>query len=115
MRTPAVLLALICCVCGLLVGCWSSGSAKTRAAHHLLGEMGWLEGQAMRDVVDRFNQREQAKADENQSYVPIYVDMVQVSRLDQKLLVAVAGGNPPDVAGAWTWLVYSYSEKGATH
>ena len=52
------------------------------------------EGRQMRSIVDDFNRtvgREKA----------IYVRMVSISGIDQKTLVAVAAGVPPDVSGMW--------------
>jgi len=50
-----------------------------------------FEGEAARAVVDAFNARQDR----------IFVDLLTVSRVDQKMLLATAGGNPPDVAGLW--------------
>ncbi|HEY3283282.1 MAG TPA: ABC transporter substrate-binding protein [Armatimonadota bacterium] len=62
-----------------------------------------FEGDAMRAVVDAFN-RSQDK---------ITVDMLTVSQVDQKLLLATAGGVPPDVAGLWSYNVNVFADKGA--
>ncbi|QDU70909.1 ABC transporter substrate-binding protein [Mucisphaera calidilacus] len=62
-----------------------------------------FEGEAMRRVVDDFN----ASQDR------IFVKMLTVSQIDQKLMLATAGGNPPDVAGGWSYLSPSYAEKNA--
>lgn len=62
-----------------------------------------FEADAMRAVVDDFN----ASQDE------VFVKMLSVSGVDQKLLLATAGGNPPDVAGLWTHTVNVFAEKGA--
>ena len=72
-----------------------------------------FEGAAAQATVDAFNAVERRRAAREPDYRPIEVEMVTVSSLHQKLLVAIAGGDPPAVAGGWTWLVYSYSEKGA--
>lgn len=62
-----------------------------------------FEAEAMRAVVDDFN----ASQDR------IFVKMMSVSEIDQKLLLATAGNNPPDVAGLWTRSVPVFAEKGA--
>jgi multiple sugar transport system substrate-binding protein len=62
-----------------------------------------FEAEAMRAVVDDFN----ASQDR------IFVRMMPVSGVDQKLLLSTAGGNPPDVAGVWTRTVPVFAEKGA--
>lgn len=54
-----------------------------------------FEGEACRAVVDAFNARQDR----------IWVDLLAVSRVDQKMLLATAGGNPPDVAGLWDFNV----------
>lgn len=62
-----------------------------------------FEKEAMQEIVDDFN----ASQDD------VWVNYLSVGQLDQKLLLATAGGNPPDVAGLWAWRLYSYAETGA--
>ncbi len=62
-----------------------------------------FEGDAMRAVVDDFN------ASQNE----VFVRMLSTSQIDQKLMLATAGGNPPDVAGLNSIQVSSFAEKGA--
>src|SRR3954464_14473074 len=62
-----------------------------------------FEGDAMRAVVDAFN-RKQSR---------VFVDVLTVSQVDQKMLLATAGGNPPDVAGLWARNVNSFAVKKA--
>jgi ABC-type glycerol-3-phosphate transport system substrate-binding protein len=62
-----------------------------------------FEGDAMQAVVDDFN----ASQDR------IFVKMLTVSLVDQKVMLATAGGNPPDVVGLWSYNVSTYAEKGA--
>ena len=62
-----------------------------------------FEAEAMRAVVDDFNASQHR----------IFVKMLSVSGVDQKLLLSTAGGNPPDVAGVWTHTISAFSEKGA--
>ena len=68
-----------------------------------------FEADAMQAVVDLFNSRKFRNKDGK----VIRVEMSAVSEIDRRLLTAAAGGNPPDVAGVWMWLVTAYAEKGA--
>lgn len=61
------------------------------------------EEQGMRRMVRAFNE----------SQGRIHVDYLSVSQIDQKLLLATAGGNPPDVAGIWDYSVVVYAEHRA--
>lgn len=62
-----------------------------------------FEGRAMQAVVDDFNQSQNR----------IFVEVLTVSEIDQKMLLATAGGHPPDVAGLYGGSVQTYAEKGA--
>lgn len=62
-----------------------------------------FEKDAMGAVVDKYN----ASQDK------VFVRYVSQSQIDRKLLLATAGGNPPDVAGFWSHTVVAYAEKGA--
>lgn len=62
-----------------------------------------FEADAMQAVVDDFN------ASQNR----LFVKLLPVSQIDHKLMLATAGGNPPDVAGLWSHTVNVYAEKGA--
>lgn len=62
-----------------------------------------FEGKAMRDVVDSFN----ASQDR------VWVDLLTVSQIDQKVLVAAAGGIPPDIAGLFGPNVPVYADDHA--
>ena len=62
-----------------------------------------FEGEAMQAVVDDFN----AAQDK------IFVEKLTVSEIDRKMMLATAGGDPPDVVGLWSFNVNVYSEKGA--
>jgi multiple sugar transport system substrate-binding protein len=61
------------------------------------------EGRAMQRVVDEFN------ASQNR----IFVRYLVTAGIDQKTLIAVAGGDPPDVVGLWNYNVPLYAETGA--
>src|SRR5690348_5212894 len=60
-----------------------------------------FEEEAMRKVVDTFNARQSR----------IHVDMLSVSQVNQKMLLATAGGNPPDVAGVWDFDVVVFADN----
>ena len=61
------------------------------------------EREGMQAVVDDFNASQEK----------IFVEMTAVSALDQKTLIATAGGNPPDIAGLWDVNIVPYAEKNA--
>jgi len=62
-----------------------------------------FEADAMKAAVDRYN----ASQDK------VFVNFLSISQMDRKLLLAAAGGNPPDVAGFWSHRMVVYAEKGA--
>jgi ABC-type glycerol-3-phosphate transport system substrate-binding protein len=62
-----------------------------------------FEADAMRDVV----------ADFNASQSRIHVNYSSISQIDHKLMLATAGGVPPDVAGIYSWMIPTYSENNA--
>lgn len=61
------------------------------------------EGQAMRRLVDRFN--------ESQS--EIFVRYLSIGAIDQKAMIAIAGGSPPDIVGLWSFNIPAFAEAGA--
>jgi ABC-type glycerol-3-phosphate transport system substrate-binding protein len=62
-----------------------------------------FEGDAMRAVVEAFNRRQSR----------IHVKLLTVSGIENKTLMAVAGGNPPDVAGLYGPNVAQYADDRA--
>lgn len=97
-----LLLALAC----VAPGCDRAGDERTpdgRLVIHYWEKWTGFEGQAVQAVVDDFN----ASQDR------LFVKRLTVSQIDQKLLLATAGGNPPDVAGLWSHSVNVFAEKGA--
>lgn len=61
------------------------------------------ESAAMQAVVDEFNAAQER----------VWVDFVSMAQIDRKLLVATAGGNPPDLAGIWQPNVASFADRDA--
>jgi multiple sugar transport system substrate-binding protein len=66
-----------------------------------------FEGEAMRRVVEGFNEKPERAQDH------IVVRQVTVSNIDRKGLVAIAGGNPPDILGLWSSNVAAFADQGA--
>lgn len=62
-----------------------------------------FEREAMAGVVDDFNN----------SQDKIFVRFLSVSRIDQKMMLATAGGVPPDIVGLWAINLPSYAENNA--
>lgn len=63
-----------------------------------------FEGKACAKMVAAFNEEYKGR---------IYVDHVTTSQIERKLLVAIAGGAPPDVAGLYAFAVCSYADRNA--
>jgi len=105
---------LVLSLCAVQVGCGGGADEATGPRRITYWEK-WtgFEGEAMGRVVEAFNANQRDKAAADPSYRPIEVEMVTVARVDQKLLVAIAGDNPPDVAGVWVETVYPFADKGA--
>lgn len=109
-------LAFAVCALALLgAACGSAKSSERGGVRRVVYWEKWtdFEGEAMGRVVEAFNARERARAQAEPAYRPIEVEMVVVSRIEQKLLIACAGGNPPDVAGIYSAMTAAYADKGA--
>ncbi len=99
-------IAWLCVAIAFLIGCGEQQADRTpdgRVIVYYWEKWTGFEADAMRAVVDDFN----ASQDD------VFVKMLSVSGVDQKLLLAAAGGNPPDVAGVWTHTISVFAEKGA--
>lgn len=96
----AVLCILSLCGCGRQA---TGMTADGRVIIHYWEKWTGFEGDAMEAVVDDFNHSQNR----------IFVEKLTVSSIDRKLMLAAAGGNPPDVAGLWSHTVPDFSEKGA--
>ncbi|WP_432798452.1 ABC transporter substrate-binding protein [Poriferisphaera sp. WC338] len=95
----------LCCLAIFVSGC-SSENDRTedgRVIVHYWEKWTSFQADAMQQVVDDFN----ASQDR------IFVKMLSVSSIDQKLMLATAGGNPPDVAGVWSHTINVFAENGA--
>lgn len=64
------------------------------------------EGRQMQQIVEDFN-----KTVGREKH--IYVEYMSIANVDQKTLVAIAAGVPPDVAGLWDQQVAQYAALGA--
>ncbi len=85
-------------------GCERSASPeKDRVVIEYWEKWTGFEADAIRTVVDDFN----ASQDR------IYVNYSSVSQIDHKLMLATAGGVPPDVAGVYARMLPVYSENKA--
>ncbi|MEK6701602.1 MAG: extracellular solute-binding protein [Planctomycetota bacterium] len=60
------------------------------------------EGRAMQGVIDRFND----------SQSRIFVRYLVTAGVDQKAMIAISGGNPPDVVGLYNYNVPGFAETG---
>ncbi|HEY0465802.1 MAG TPA: ABC transporter substrate-binding protein [Polyangiaceae bacterium] len=109
----ALLAAVAVFVPAATFGC-STSSTKQSPRHITYWEK-WtgFEGEAMDAVIDDFNESEVAHAKADPSYAPIEVEKVTISKIEQKLLIAIAGGNPPDLAGQYSFAVAAYADHGA--
>jgi multiple sugar transport system substrate-binding protein len=112
---PMRLASALCALALFSSACIDGHSEKTAGVRRLVYWEKWtdFEGEAMARVVDGFNAKERARAKAEPSYRRIEVEVVTISSIEQKLLIASAGGNPPDVAGVYSFMIPSYADKGA--
>ena len=99
-------LALATLVAGALAlgGCGRSGTPDDqRVVIRYWEKWTGAEGEAMRAVVDDFNRGQNR----------IFVEYSTVSQLERKLMLAISGGVPPDVAGIYSNQVAVYAESNA--
>lgn len=62
-----------------------------------------FEGEAIKLVVKRFNERQDR----------LFVKLLTVSEIENKVKVATAGGNPPDITGLYNFNVAPFADQGA--
>ncbi len=79
----------------------SAESGKTVV--HYWEKWSGFELAPMQEIVDEFN----ASQDR------IEVKITSVGDMEQKLMLAIAGGNPPDLAGLWSHSINVFADKGA--
>jgi multiple sugar transport system substrate-binding protein len=109
------LASALCALALLSSACSDRHSESKTDVRHVVYWEKWtdFEGEAMSRVVDGFNAKEREHAKSEPGYRPIEVEMVTISSIEQKLLIACAGGNPPDLAGFYSDMTASYADKGA--
>ena len=101
-----IVLLFLMTFAGCLGGCGSGDETHTDDGRLIVNYWEhWtgFEKEAMQAVVDDFN----ASQDR------LFVKMLPVSQLEQKIILATAGGRPPDVVGLWARNLASFGEKGA--
>jgi multiple sugar transport system substrate-binding protein len=105
MQAPRRPLRAIALALGVALGAMASAAEPGEGRVVITYWEKWtnFEEEAMRGVVDRYNASQER----------IFVRFVSTSQLDRKLLLATAGGNPPDLAGFWSHTVVNYADKGA--
>ena len=90
-----------------LCSCGHNADARTedgRVIVHYWEKWTGFEDDAMQSVVDDFN------ASQNRILVK---KLTGIGEVERKLMLATAGGDPPDVAGVWPATIPGFSEKGA--
>ena len=65
-----------------------------------------VERETMESLVDEFNST--VGKEKN-----IWVEYCSIGNIDQRTLIATAGGDPPDVAGLYDWIVPQFASQGA--
>jgi ABC-type glycerol-3-phosphate transport system substrate-binding protein len=109
------LASALCALALFSTACSDNQGAVNPGVRHVVYWEKWtdFEGEAMTRVVDGFNQKEREHAKGDPSYRPIEVELVIMSRIEQKLLISISGGNPPDLAGIYSYMTAAYADKGA--
>ncbi len=93
---------LAICTAGLLGGCTRApADGKVRITYW--EKWTGAEAAALQATVDAFNRSQER----------IHVDMLTISGVDRKTILATAGGDPPDVAGIWDFNIVSWSDRNA--
>ncbi|HUJ10000.1 MAG TPA: ABC transporter substrate-binding protein [Verrucomicrobiae bacterium] len=94
------------CTLLLLGGCARTSDTRTSDGRILVDyweKWTGFESDAMQAVVDDFNHSQNR----------ILVQYTPVGEIERKLMLATAGGDPPDVAGVFDSTITGFSEKGA--
>lgn len=103
MRSYPALLLVGWAALGGLAACGKPAPPDGRVVLRYWDKWTGFEAEAMRAVVQDFN------ASQNR----ILVQYTSVSQIDRKLMLATAGGVPPDVAGIWSSTIPVYAENNA--
>ena len=99
---PARRFVAACCLALAGLGILS-GADDGRVVIRYWDKWTGFEADAMRSVVEDFNS----------SQTRIFVEYSSVSQIDRRLMLATAGGLPPDVAGIWVINLPVYAENNA--
>ncbi|MDQ5981213.1 MAG: multiple sugar transport system substrate-binding protein, partial [Verrucomicrobiota bacterium] len=85
-------------------GCRRDDPARQGRIHLTYWEK-WTgeEGEAIRKVVDDFNRSQDR----------IYVEYLNMSHIDRKVIIATAGGMGPDIAGVWSHTLSTLADLNA--
>jgi ABC-type glycerol-3-phosphate transport system substrate-binding protein len=86
------------------IGCGTPPPANGRVEISYWEKWTGFEDDAMQAVVDDFNNSQ------NRIFVR---KLTGIGEIERKLMLATAGGDPPDVAGVWPATIPGFSEKGA--
>lgn len=84
-----------------LVGCQRAADDRIRLVYW--EKWTGAEGEAMQRVVEAFNRSQDR----------IVVSYLPVSQVDRKAIVAIAGGDPPDILGIWAPNISSFADRAA--
>src|SRR5438445_38035 len=96
---------VLACLAGCVLGPLVMAAAPAADRVHVTYWEKWVsfEGQAMQTVIAAFNQSQDR----------IVVDYLPTSQIDRKMIVATAGGDPPDVVGLWAYNIASFADAEA--
>lgn len=99
------LFCLFLCIILIICGCSQSPDSpfKDRIFINYWEMWTGFELQAAKDIVDKFNN----------SQDEIYVNLLSVSELERKLLIAIAGNDPPDLANLQDSAIPKFGDKNA--
>ncbi len=89
--------------CLILAGVMGASVASSKVHVTYWEKWTGFEKDGMQAIVDEFNE----------SQDQIYVEYLSISQVNQKTLVATAGGRPPDIAGLWDRDVVDFADKNA--
>jgi len=90
---------------GIIAGCSKSApdSTKGRVVVSYWEKWSGFELEAVKNLADKFNN----------SQDEIYVDVLSVSEIERKLLIAIAGNDPPDIANMQDSGIPQFADKNA--